>query len=106
MSANTPIFQGDDTAAFGNNFITINLYNPLNYTISKAVFVCNCFTKTFDDPTFPLVINFDSAETVKLRSTNTCFLIVYDEQGRQQTCQGTLTFNAQKGALCKNGNQC
>lgn len=99
------VYMGDNTAAFGNNFITINLENPLEYPISKAVFVCNCLTKTFDNPVFPLVINFDSKETAKLRSSNTCFLVVYDSEGRQKTCTGNLTFKAQNGVL-PNGGVC
>lgn len=99
------VYMGDNTAAFGNNFITINLENPLEYPISKAVFVCNCLTKTFENPVFPLVINFDSKETAKLRSSNTCFLVVYDSEGRQKTCTGNLTFKAQNGVL-PNGGVC
>lgn len=99
-----PIFKSDDTAAFGNNFITINLDNPLNYSISKAVFVCNCITKSFENPAFPLVINFNSQETSTLKSTNTCFLVVYDSEGRQKTCTGTLTFKAQNGVLPEGNN--
>lgn len=100
------IYMGDNTGAFGNSFITINLENPLGYTISKAVFVCGCFKKTFENPQFPLVINFTSAETANLRTVNTCYLVVYDEQGRQKTCKGTLTFKAQNGVITQNGACC
>lgn len=100
-----PIYMGDNTGAFGNNFITINLENPLGYQITKAVFVCNCLTKTFENPQFPLTVNFDSSETAKLRSSNTCFLVVFDELGRQKTCTGNLTFKAQNGVL-PNGGVC
>lgn len=93
------IFKGDNTAAFGGSFITINLTNPLNYTVSKAIFVCGCIKKAFVDPVFPLVINFDSAETKKLLSTNVCYLVAYDDQGRQKTCKGTLTFPAKNGVI-------
>lgn len=103
--ANNPIFKTDDTAAFGNNFITINLDNPQGYEITKAVFVCNCLTKTFENPVFPLVINFSSEETAQLRSSNTCYLVAYDSEGRQKTCQGTLTFNAKNGVI-NNGRTC
>ena len=94
------IFKGDDTAAFGNSFITINLENPLEYPISKATFVCGCFQKSFENPIFPLVINFTSQETAKFSNANTCYLVVYDSIGRQKTCQGTLTFKAQNGVIC------
>lgn len=100
------IYMGDDTAAFGNNFITINLENPLGYPISKATFVCGCIKKTFENPTFPLVINFTSGETATLRTTNTCYLVVYDSQGRQKTCKGNLTFKAQNGVIPQNGICC
>lgn len=104
MSTNT-IYKGDDTGAFGNTFIIINLDNPLGYTVSKAIFVCGCIIKIFNNPVFPLPINLSSEETEKLRSSNVCYLIVYDGQGRQKTCKGTLTFNAQNGVL-PNGRTC
>lgn len=98
MSSNT-IFKGDNTGAFGNNFITINLENPLGYTISKAIFVCGCIQKPFKNPVFPLRINLSSAETEGLRSVNVCYLVVYDSEGRQKTCKGSLAFNAKNGVL-------
>lgn len=104
MSSNA-IFKGDDSGAFGNNFITINLDNPLGYTISKAIFVCGCIQKPFENPVFPLRINLTSQETTKLRSSNVCYLVVYDSEGRQKTCQGSLTFNAQNGVI-NNGGIC
>jgi hypothetical protein len=104
MSSNA-IFKGDDSGAFGNNFITINLDNPLGYPISKAIFVCGCIQKPFKNPVFPLRINLTSQETVKLRSSNVCYLVVYDSEGRQKTCQGSLTFNAQNGVI-NNGGIC
>lgn len=104
MSSNA-IFKGDDSGAFGNTFITINLDNPLGYPISKAIFVCGCIQKPFKNPVFPLRINLTSQETAKLRSSNVCYLVVYDSEGRQKTCQGSLTFNAQNGVI-NNGGIC
>ena len=105
---NNQIYKGDDTGAFGNNFITVNLDNPLGYEVTKVIFVCNCFTKTFENPVFPLVINFSGKETEKLRSSNVCYLVAYDSEGRQKTCKGTLTFAAQNGVLpgVNNGRTC
>ena len=93
------IFKGDDTDAFGNNFITITLDNPENCIISKATFVCGNIKKTFENPVFPLVVNFTSEETSKLKPINTCHLVVYDEFGRQKTCTGALRFDAQSGVI-------
>lgn len=98
MSTNA-IFKGDNTQAFGNNFLTINLNNPLNYAISKAVFVCGCLKKPFNNPQFPLIVNFNSQESQTLRPNNVGYLVVYDEQGRQRTCNGTITFKAQNGVI-------
>lgn len=100
-----PIYKGDNTGAFGNNFITINLDNPTGFTISKVIFTCGCIEKTFKSPVFPLVVNLTSEETEKLRASNVCYLVAYDEQGRQKTCQGTLTFPAKNGVLT-NGRTC
>lgn len=94
-----PIYKGDDTGAFGNSFITINLDNPNDYEVSKVVFVCGCVYKEFENPTFPIVINLTSEETNKLKASNVCYLVAYDSEGRQKTCKGTLTFNAQNGVI-------
>lgn len=100
------IYKGDDTSAFGNSFITINLDNPLGYKVSKAIFVCGCIHKSFENPIFPLIINFNSDETESLRNINTCYLVVYDSEGRQKTCKGTLSFKAQNGVITQNGTCC
>lgn len=100
------IYKGDNTGAFGNNFITINLDNPLGFTISKAIFVCGCIQKIFENPTFPLVINLTSEETKTLKPSNICYLVVFDSDGRQKTCKGTLTFSAQNGVLGVNNGTC
>lgn len=96
----TSIYQSDDTAAFGNNFITIDINNPLEYPISKAVFVCGCVKKTFENPVFPLIINYTSEETERLGATNTGYLVVYDSNGRQKTCNGNIVFYVKNGVIC------
>lgn len=96
----TTVYKGDDTGAFGNTFITINIENPQEFIISKAIFVCNCIKKVFKNPHFPVIVNFSSEETKLLKPSNICYLVVYDEEGRQKTCTGTLSFNAQSGVIC------
>lgn len=92
------IYKGDDTGAFGNTFITVYLENT-GYTISKAIFVCGCIKKEYINPSFPLTINLSTAETKKLNMSNACYLVVYDSEGRQATCEGTLTFGAKNGVI-------
>lgn len=99
MSSNS-IFKGDSTAAFGNTFLTININNPDNFVISKAIFVCGCIKKTFNNPEFPLRVNFSSQETQKLSANNVGYLVVYDEVGLQKTCTGNIKFKAQNGVIC------
>ena len=101
MSMNNAVYKGDNTGAFGNNFLTINLNNPLGYPISKAIFVCGCIKKTFDNPEFPLRINFSSQESQYLRTNNVGYLVVFDSENRQKTCNGTITFKAQNGVICQ-----
>ena len=88
------IYQGDSTTAFGNNLITIRIVNPYELEVSKAVFRCGHIIKEFENPVFPLMVNFDSDETRKLCMNNECYLAVWDSMGRKKTCKGTLTIKA------------
>lgn len=108
------IFKGDDTGAFGNQFITITVHNPLLYPISKLVAVTNSGTcienKPFTDEnkfqveTIELVVNYSDNETSKLnQGSNILNLVAYDEQGRQSTCPQSLTFYAKNGVISKDG---
>jgi len=100
-----PVYKGDNTGAYGNEFIKINLNNPNEYVVSKAIFVCGCVQKVFENPVFPLTVNLSSQETATLKPSNVCYLVTYDSEGRQKTCKGTLTFPATQGVIC-NGNCC
>lgn len=97
------VFKSDDTGAFGIDFITINFKNPLGYIVTKAEFMVvnnpNLPNKEFDNPVFPLRINFDRTETAKFLNVNICRLRVYDENGLRKTCKNTLTFYAEDGAI-------
>ena len=86
----TDIYQGDNTGAFTQNFISITATIPEGFTISKAEFKCGSILLEFLEPTFPLIINLDETQTEKLSVSNTCYLAVYDELGQKQTCTGSL----------------
>lgn len=96
------LYKGDDTIAFGGNFLTINVVNSTGVGISKAVFKCGTIIKTFKDPQFPLTINLTSEETDKLSCKNTCYLAVYDIDGNKRTCEGSFTFQT-KAEVVTNG---
>ena len=119
MSSNQsqiPVYKGDDTGAFGNQFITITVKNPNLYPILKLVAVTNsgcCIPdKVFTDEnyfqteTIELTVNYSHEETAKLNSTNTLKLVAYDMDGLQKTCPQNLTFYAQNGVIRKNGQSC
>ena len=116
MSANS-IYRGDDTAAFGHNFIRVKIKNPALYPLSKIEAVTNggCCIKNreFTDPDnfkheeITLFINYDSDDTQKLnQGANTLNIVAFDEHDRQKTCAQTLTFYAQNGVITKNGQSC
>lgn len=88
------IFQGDNTAAFGGNFLTINISSESGIvpTITRAELKIGCICKTFNNPTFPMTINLTEEETAKLSATNTVYMAVWDANGRKKTCQGTISF--------------
>ena len=89
------VYKGDDSAAFGNNLLTIKAKIPEGYTVSKAKLkIGNLPVMTFDEPTFPIVVNLSPAQTRQLQQQNTVYMAVYDEEGRKATCRGTITFVA------------
>lgn len=111
------IIKGDDTGAFGNQFITITVKNPNEYPISKLIAVTNSgigiANKTFTDPNnfqredIELVVNYTSAETSMLnQGANILNLVAFDDQGKQSTCPQSLTFYAKNGVISKNGKCC
>ena len=94
------IYRGDNTGAFGNDFITIRAKVPEGQVIKQAKFkVGNLPVMTFDNPEFPLVVNLTSAQTSQLKQQNICYLAVYDSEGRKATCRGTITFVAKEEVI-------
>ena len=84
---------GDNTAAFGGRFLRISLNNETGLAISKAVFACGSVRIEFKNPVFPLIVNLTEEQSSKLNCNNTCYLAVWDEDGRKRTCEGSLNFN-------------
>lgn len=97
--SNDMVFKGDDTSSFNKNFIKIDIRNPNGFIISKAIFVCGCIKKVYNNPSFPIIINFDSKESQLLRPVNIGYLVVYDENGKQRTCNNILKFKAKNGVI-------
>lgn len=86
------VYKGDDTSAFGNNLIRIELKGAEGYTISKVIFQCGTVQKIFNRPQFPILIDFTSEESSQLYEDAECYLQVFDEKGRRQTCGTILKF--------------
>lgn len=92
--------QGDNTQAFGGNFVRINaVYKDSQGNIlplppmTKAEIRCGCLVKIIENPTFPLDINFTEEETNKMGVNNKLFLAVWDENGKKKTPKGFLEFH-------------
>lgn len=115
MSSNA-IFKSDDTNAFGNNFITIKIKNPLQYPVSKIEVITNsnmCIPKkvftdenNFQTEDIELKVNYTSKETEKLNATNIVNVVAYDMHGLRTTCPQSLTFYAKNGVISRNGQSC
>lgn len=88
----TVIYKGDDTQAFGKDFIKIDLKGLEGKTISKAIFQCGTVQKVFNRPLFPIYVNFTSEESSQLYEDAVCYFQVFDEKGRRLTSNSTLTF--------------
>lgn len=92
------LYRKDDTDAFDQKFLKIELETLIDITISKVEFRCGQILKIFENPLFPIDVALSSEETAILSYTNTCYLAIYDEQGRKRTCEGSITFPT-KGAV-------
>ncbi len=87
------INRGDNTRAFGGDFLRIHLNNPNNLIITKAVFQVNGdLEKVYYEPKFPLKVNFSGEETFDLQQMNVCKLALWDDSGRRRTAEGKFTF--------------
>lgn len=87
------LFRGDNTAAFGGNFLKINLTNESGVLppITRAELKIGCIRRTFENPTFPMMINLSEDESEKLQPVNNAYLALWDADGRKKTCQGTIS---------------
>jgi len=98
------LIQGDNTQAFDQHLLRIDLRDPDNvlqgHSISKAEirFACGVL-KTFIKPTFPLLVDLTEQESQRmLVGNNTATLAVWDEKGRKVTPKGgqVITVGARK----------
>lgn len=88
-------YKGDDFNSFDQEWALIEVDIPEDWVVSKAELkVGNLPKMTFNNPIFPLPVSLDSSQTINLKDINTCYLAIYDEEGRKQTCEGSWTFVA------------
>ena len=90
------IIRGDDTNAFGQDWLKINVDIPQTWNVSKAEVKIGSLLLSFEEPEFPIVINLTSSQTEQLKDSNTCYLALYDENNLKQTIEGTYTFKTRK----------
>lgn len=107
--SNDEIFRGDNTAANGGKFITIEVDNEEQVPFSKLIFSVNdgLITKPFTDEethftalTTELVVNFTSEETWRMPEKCKGNLVTYDMNGLQQTCEEVCTWTTKEGVIC------
>lgn len=106
MSSNIPTAtqtnfrKGDNSEAFYQHFLQIDLEKEdFEQTPAKVVFVTGCIEKTFENPEFPIYVDFTESETQKLNTVNVGSLVAYDNLGRQLTCEGSITFSVRNGVI-------
>ena len=89
-------YKGDDFDAFNQEWVSIEVDIPEDWVVSRAEFrVGNLPVMVFYDPVFPISVELESYQTVNLKDVNTCYLALYDEEGRKQTLDGSWTFIAE-----------
>lgn len=91
------IYKGDDTDAFNQEFLKVNVIVPQDWTITKAELkIAQLPPIVYNDPVFPWFVKLNSVQTRKLRETNECHLAIYDVRGRKQTLEGSVAFKAKE----------
>lgn len=86
-------FRGDDWNAFGQEWVLIEADIPSDWEVSKAEFkVGNLPVMTFENPVFPIPVSLSSSQTKNLKDVVSCYLAIYDNEGRKQTLSGSWTF--------------
>ena len=95
----TNIYKGDDTGAFDQTFIRIDIQKPSDAIITKVILQCGPIQKVYANPTFPIDVNFTHNESSRLYQASVCYLQVFDSKGRRQTCEGTLSFTAKQKVI-------
>lgn len=89
-------YKGDDFNAFNQDWVKIELDFPEDWIISKIAFkVGNLPVMIYHNPVFPLYISLTSEQTIDLKDVNTCYLAIFDEEGRKQTLEGSWSFIAE-----------
>lgn len=93
----TPIYRGDDTNSFGQEWVRIEADIPSDWVVTLAEFkVGNLPSIPFDYPVFPLYVSLNASQTAELKDENSCYLAIYDEDGLKQTLEGTWRFTTKK----------
>lgn len=90
-------YRGDDWNAFGQEWALIEVDIPEDWVVSKAEFkVGNLAPMIFENPIFPIPVSLESYQTKNLKDITTCYLAIYDEQGRKQTLDGSWTLETEE----------
>ena len=89
-------YKGDDFNSFDQEWAVVEVDIPEDWVVSKAELrVGNLPKMTFYNPVFPFPVNLEAYQTSNLKDVNTCYLAIYDEEGRKQTLEGSWTFIAE-----------
>lgn len=90
------ITRGDDTGAFGQHWLKVNVDIPVTWVVSRAELRVGSLLLDFEEPEFPMLVNLTSSQTAQLKDSNACYIALYDEDGLKQTIEGTYTFPTRK----------
>ena len=94
-------YRADDYDAFDQEWAYITEEDiPEDWVISRVEFrVGNLPTMVFKNPVFPIPVNLSCYETERLKDFVTCYMAIYDTQGRKQTLEGSWTFKTKRRVI-------
>lgn len=87
------IYKGEDTDAFGQQFLTINITVPDGWVISKAELTIGKLTPIIfnsPEPPYVLHVSLNRSQTKQLERSNKARLAIFDTSGKKKILDGTV----------------
>ena len=92
--------RGDDWNAFDEEWALIEADIPEDWVVTKAELKIGDLPKmTFLNPVFPFPLSLAGYQNINLKDVVSCYMAIYDEEGRKKTLDGSWTFMTEEDVV-------